>query len=197
MRGQGDLTLSLNCVLLESNLDEARRLRTWARSHDYPISFVVGESRDRFFTEGLEDSFVSRTDRGVVVSFLRELAEDPGEGAASALRYRELADVLAGAAERSLSCYYAMGGVLLGHDGTLYYCSHSRALGDCLSRSPADIYYASENVSYRRRELLDRECRCCPPYTRTRWESEKDLLRTAAHSLRRRVVGWRRRGSEP
>jgi hypothetical protein len=85
-----------------------------------------------------------------------------------------------------------MGGVLLGHDGRLYYCSHSDEIGDCLDRPPAEIYFDPGNLDYRVSALLRAECLHCPPYTRTRWEIEKDLPSMMVDVVRRRMT--RRRG---
>ena len=187
LREQERLTFSFNCVLLADNLENMRDLTQWARERSIPVNFVVGEQRDRFRTGGLEGAFVGEERRGQLLSFLRKVAGDPEQGVPSAVKYLELADVLEGRGTRHLSCYYAMGGVLLGHDGTLYYCPHSRAVGSCRERAPMAIYYDRENLEYRMRELQHRKCPVCPPYTRTRWEIEKDLPRMLAAAVRRRL----------
>jgi len=187
LRDQGRLTFSFNCVLLADNLESARELTRWAGERGIPVSFVVGEQRDRFRTNGLESAFVSPEHRAELLAFLRSVADDPAQGAPSVVKYRELADVLEGRGTRSLSCYYAMGGLLLGHDGTLYYCSHSRAIGSCRDDAPTAIYYQPDNLTYRRRELQHEKCPVCPPYTRTRWEIEKDLPRMLAAAVLRRL----------
>jgi MoaA/NifB/PqqE/SkfB family radical SAM enzyme len=189
LRDAGSLSFSMNCVLLADNLGSVRELRGWAGRRGVHLSFVVGEHRLRFRTEGLDGAFASGPVEDEMISFLREIADDPAESAVAAAKYREIADMLEGRRERTLSCYYAMGGLLLGHDGTLYYCSHSREIGSCLERPAAEIFLDRGNLDYRRRELLRSECRHCPPYTRTRWEIERDLPRTlagmAARKLRR------------
>ncbi|HHQ49559.1 MAG TPA: radical SAM protein [Acidobacteria bacterium] len=187
MRAEGALTFSFNCVLLAGNLDSVRRLQEWARQREIPIAFVMGEQRERFFTEGLEEAFLDPAAGSELLAFLSERAEDPSLSAVQAEKYRELVRVLEGRGPRRLSCYYAMGGLLLGFDGRLYYCSHSREIGDCTRRSAYEIYTDPANLKYRRRELFGAECRTCPPYTRTRWEIEKDLPRMLLASLRRRI----------
>ncbi len=187
LREQGRLTFSFNCVLLAENLENVRDLTRWAGERSIPVSFVVGEQRDRFRTGGLEGAFIGAERQHELLSFLRSVADDPAQGAPSAVKYRELADVLEGRKTRRLSCYYAMGGLLLGHDGTLYYCPHSRAVGNCRDRAPNSIYYDPENLEYRRRELRQKKCLVCPPYTRTRWEIEKDLPKMLSAIVLRRL----------
>jgi hypothetical protein len=173
-------------VLLDGNLDQAEALDRWAGEHGLPISFVVGEQRERFFTRGLEDAFLGESARPRLAAFFRRQAERSGQRLGVAVKYDELADMLAGRRERSASCYYALGGLLLGHDGALYYCSHSREVGRCRQGSAHGIYYSPQNLDYRQ-ALLQRECLHCPPYTRTRWELEADLHRLAGFWLRRTV----------
>jgi MoaA/NifB/PqqE/SkfB family radical SAM enzyme len=193
LRDEGRLSFSLNCVLLTDNLGGADELRRWAAGRGIPLSFVVGEHRARFRTDGLDSAFVDGSARQPLVEFLEGLADDPDQSTVAAGKYREIASMVAGHGARSLSCYYAMGGVLLGHDGRLYYCSHSREIGSCLDRAPLDIYRDPDNLAYRERELFAAECRQCPPYTRTRWEIERDLPRVLADSVRRTLGSSRRR----
>jgi len=192
LRDQGRLSFSMNCVLLAENLGQADELRTWAGSRGIPLSFVIGEHRSRFRTEGLEEAFVADDDQRKLVDFMRRLTNDQTQSATSAQKYREIADMLEGGATRSLACYYAMGGVLLGYDGRLYYCSHSEEIGSCVERVPYEVYFDAANLEYRRTELLASECRHCPPYTRTRWEIEKDLPRFIRDVVRRKLAASRR-----
>ena len=180
LRDEERLSLSMNCVLLADNLAAADELRSWAANRNIPLSFVIGEHRPRFRTDGLDDAFVQDDDRSELIAFLQRLADDPGQSSVASDKYREIASMLEGGTDRTLSCYYAMGGLVLGHDGRLFYCSHSDEIGNCLEESAAEIYFDSKNLEYRKTELLGAECRGCPPYTRTRWEIEKDLPRTLA-----------------
>jgi len=184
LRDQGRLSFSMNCVLLAENLADAHELRTWAESKAVPLSFVIGEHRLRFRTEGLDGAFVSGDGQQGLVDFLRDLAEDPSQSAVSAGKYREIVAILEERKTRTLSCYYAMGGLLLGHDGRLFYCSHSEEIGSGVHRRPEEVYFDPANLDYRRNTILGTECRHCPPYTRTRWEIEKDLPRTLAQTIR-------------
>ena len=186
-RAQGHLSFSINCVLLADNLAAAADLERWAGARSIPISFVVGERRDRFFTDGLESAFLGPDGEGELLRFLRERRDDPHKSASSVTKYRELVAILEGRKKRSLACYYAMGGLLLGHDGSLYYCSHSEEIGNCLDRPACEIYFDPKNLEYRSAKLLNAECLTCPPYTRTRWEIEKDLPRTFAEEFRQWV----------
>lgn len=173
-RRSGFLTFSLNAVLLKVNLDGARDLAEWADAGDIPLSFVVGEQRDRFHNAEMDDVFVGPEEKAPLMDFLRERCR--AKGGPLAVRYDELLNVLAGKAERTLVCYYALGGFVLGRDGSMYYCSHSRLIGNCRDRSAHDVFYDPENLTYRR-SLLDDACRQCPPYTMTRWEMQANAHR--------------------
>jgi MoaA/NifB/PqqE/SkfB family radical SAM enzyme len=180
-RNRGQLSCSLNCVLLKNNLDHAPDLRRWAGEQELPISFVLGEERERFHNRECRDRFVGDDDRQRMIGFIRTLAET-GDGSA-AVKYRELLSMLEQGRERTLSCYYGFAGLLLGHDGTLYYCSHSKAIGNAAETPAHRLFHDRKHLDYRRDELLGAECRDCPPYTLTRMELLKDIHK----HLRRRL----------
>ena len=193
---QGELTVSLNAVLLKDTLPRARELFEWARKLRLPISFVVGEIRDRF--RNLEDGehFLGEEDTPALLAFLEERSRSSSLRNLSALRYREIAGILTGTLQRSLACYYALGGVLMGHDGTLFYCSHSKAIGNCREKSPYEIFFQEDNLLYRKQELLEKECKTCPPYTLTRWELQADLHKVLSLLAREKLLKLSGRGSE-
>ncbi len=181
-RGRGQLSCSLNCVLLRDNLGQAPELLRWAREQELPLSFVLGEERERFHNQDCRQRFLGDEDREKLTGFIRGLAAEFSAANPSALKYDEILRMLEEGRERTLSCYYAFAGVLLGLDGTLYYCSHSKGIGNA-ARTPAHrLFYSRENLGYRRDKLLRAECRHCPPYTLTRMELEKDILKLAGRA---------------
>lgn len=187
-RENGELTVSLNCVLLKDNLDDARRLRAWGRNNGLSVNFVLGEERDRFANHGLRDALPDAGGRENLVSFLEEMYGDISLNNLSPVRYLELIGLIEKTRRRSTSCYYAIAGVLLGHDGKLYYCSHSREIGDCRAKPPYEIYHDRTNLEYREKGLLQEECFRCPPYTMTRLELEKNMHEVLRLVLRRRLT---------
>ena len=189
-RAGGELTFSFNGVLLRDNLDHAQDLARWAGAQGIPISFVVGEQRARFRNETRANVYLDEADRPRLLAFLSTLDQGLSPRYLSPLRYRELIRLLEGRGDRTLPCYYALGGLVLGHDGQLYYCSHSRSIGNGLARPAHELYYDAANLAYRRSELLGAECRRCPPYTLTRWEIEANAWGVARALLTER---WRRR----
>jgi MoaA/NifB/PqqE/SkfB family radical SAM enzyme len=188
-RRNNELTFSLNCVLLSENLETAPAILNWAADNDAPINFVLGEQRERFFNDEMKSTFMKEEQRERLVEFLRDLSRDGSFKNPGRIKYRELIDMIEGRKHRSLSCYYAFSGFLLGYDGTLYYCSHSDGIGNCLKRSAYDLYYDPDNLRYRQAELIEKECRYCPPYTRTRMEMEKDLYKIFKFVLKDKISG--------
>ncbi len=181
------LSLSLNCVLLNDNIDEAPYLLKWAKENNIPINFVIGEQRERFFNHEMEDVFIGPEKADMLLGFFRELSEKVSLDNMSAIRYKELIKMIEGKGKRSLSCHYAFSGFLLGYDGTLYYCSHSKGIGNCRRRSAYDIFYDNDNLKYRQSELIQRECYQCPPYTLTRLELEKDIFKILKFVVKERI----------
>jgi MoaA/NifB/PqqE/SkfB family radical SAM enzyme len=170
----GELCLSLHCVIT----DALQGLLCWSQERNLPISFALGEVRDRFLNRGKADQVrIADGQIGLVIGFFRELSRDKGLFKPSAFRYHHVANMLQFGQKRTMSCHYAMGGVILGPQGELYYCPHSQALGNCRDQPAYKIYYDGENLNYRRSGLVKDECLHCPPYTFNRLEFEKDVLK--------------------
>lgn len=170
--------LSLHCVVTAANVSHLHALRRWSQERGLPISFALGEVRDRFLNlEKADEVRLDAGQRDLLARFLRELSREKALLNPSAYRYHHLADMLEFGHERTMACHYALGGVILGSQGELYYCPHSRCLGHCRDQSAYDIYYDEENLDYRRSQMVRGECLHCPPYTFNRLEFAKDLLK--------------------
>lgn len=183
--GQDALSLSLNCVITNRNAASLDALQAWCAERRLRVNFILGEVRSRFFNRDMEgDTLVSGEQKQAAIDFLRRLAARKSLVNPAAYRYDHLAGMLERGARRRMACHYAMGGLILGSHGDLYYCSHSRAIGNCRERAPYDIYFDPDNLAYRRQSLLHEECARCPPNTFNRLEFQKDLLRFVAFLFR-------------
>jgi MoaA/NifB/PqqE/SkfB family radical SAM enzyme len=177
MRDARGFFLSANCVITGLNVRYLDRVLAWGQEETIPVSFVLGEVRDRFNNASMEDDVtLGPHERPLAVSFLRRLSESRGVHVQHAFRYRELANMLEHGRARRLACHYLMGGVILGSDGQLYYCKHSGPIGNSLDRSAEEIYLDADNLRYRSRDIQGRICPVCLPNTYNRMEVEKDLL---------------------
>jgi MoaA/NifB/PqqE/SkfB family radical SAM enzyme len=169
---------SLNCAISNVNAPHLRELLEWSQDHGLHINFVLAEVRDRFFNQDqAEQTAVSGDNKREAIRFLRHLAADRRLMNPVALRYHCLANMLEHGAERCLSCHYAMGCLILGSHGDLYYCPHSKSIGNCRHQPAHEIYYAEENLAYRRAVLLRDTCHHCPPNTFNLMEFGKDIVR--------------------
>jgi hypothetical protein len=177
-------------VLLKSNISQARELARWAQEQDMEIRFVVGEMRQRFLNEEFEKEFLGPADREELIAFLEEMAEDFSLRNPSSLRYKELIGMYRDGKTRSLPCYYELSGVLLGYDGSLFYCSHSKPIGNCLQKSAYEIFFDPDNLSYRKSRLKGKECLSCPPYTLTRLELQADIPQVVGQLVSSRLRRW-------
>ncbi|MBN1224500.1 MAG: hypothetical protein JXB23_14725 [Candidatus Aminicenantes bacterium] len=170
--------LGVNCVITDTNIDHLHDMLQWSREENIPVNFTLGEVRDRFHNLDTNVMSAIRTHKKKdLLKFLRSLAKNKSLFNQHAYRYRQLADMIELDKKRRISCHYAMGGVILGSEGTLYYCKDSRPIGNCRERSAEALYFDPENLSYRKKELIEKKCRTCPPNTFNRIELEKDLLK--------------------
>jgi len=170
--------LGINCVLTPLNLLRGDEMRRWGERERIPVNFTLGEVRERFYNTGMSgDILITGEGQKKLIKFFKSLARERSLGNHHALRYSELACLLGGRSPRRLSCHYATTGVILGSDGSLYYCKDSKSLGNCLKTRASSLYYAPENLHYRQEELIQKKCLNCPPNTFNRIELEKDILK--------------------
>jgi MoaA/NifB/PqqE/SkfB family radical SAM enzyme len=170
--------LSVNCVISALNAHRIEDMAAWSRERNIPANFVLAEVRERFHNREMENNVSLRQDqKPSVIRFFRRLAQDEPFLRHHRLRYRLLADMLESGGPRRLSCQYRIGGAVLGSRGELYYCKAGREIGNCRLRPPSRIYFAPEQLRYRKKELLSGVCPRCLPYTFNRQEVEKDCLK--------------------
>jgi len=175
---RGGRFLSVNCVITNVNASNLYDLLEWCEEHDVHVNFILGEVRDRFFNLDMAaQTAVSGEGKEQTIDFLKYLAQDKSLTNPVAFRYHRLANMLEHGEERVMACHYAMGGLILGSHGDIYYCAHSKAIGNCRERSAYEIYYDKENLKYRDLKLIREKCLHCPPNTFNRLEFQKDLLR--------------------
>ncbi|HDL64385.1 MAG TPA: radical SAM protein [Proteobacteria bacterium] len=178
IRDQNMFYLGINCVITNFNVFDLYEMLKWSDYEEIPINFTLGEVRDRFDNLEMKENIEIRGEgRDFLIRFFRKLGKEKSLFNHHALRYKELADIIEFNSKRTLSCHYAMGGLILGSEGLLYYCKKSKAIGNCRERSAYSIYYGKSNLKYREKELLEVECKKCPPNTFNRIELEKDLLK--------------------
>jgi MoaA/NifB/PqqE/SkfB family radical SAM enzyme len=170
------LYLSANCVITPLNSGHLDRVLEWSQRMNIPVNFVLGEIRERFQNYGMErDTLIGDENREEIISFLRKLAVRKEIFFHHALRYETLANMLEFDSERKLACYYALGGAVIGSDGALSYCPHSKEIGYAGDRSLLEIYFDPSNLRYLKESLRRDRCPKCPSYNFNRMEVEKDL----------------------
>ncbi len=186
-RAEAPFYLSVNCVVTNLNLDGLEAMVEWGRREGLPVNFTLGEMRERFDNLGAAADIIPQgQDRLRLARFFRGLSARRSVYGQHALRYAELADMLEKGSPRRLACHYAIGGAILGSDGTMYYCKNSPALGSALERPAADVYDDPRNLKMRAEKIFRDTCPGCPPNTLIKMEAEKDLFRVLGFLLRPR-----------
>jgi MoaA/NifB/PqqE/SkfB family radical SAM enzyme len=179
--------LGVNCVITDLNIDHLTSMVEWSKSEGIPINFTLGEVRERFHNLDSDVMKESKaTKKAELLTFLRSLSQNKSLFNQHAYRYQKLADMIEFGTSRKISCHYAMGGVILGSEGDLYYCKDSKSLGNCREQPASAVYFSADNLSYRNNELIQSKCKSCPPNTFNRIELEKDLLKYLKFLLSRK-----------
>ncbi|MFH1038807.1 MAG: radical SAM protein [PVC group bacterium] len=178
IQDENNFYLGINCVITSLNVPGIAEVGKWGEDKGIPVNFTLGEVRDRFNNSGVRDVVeVQGEKKEAVINFFKELARNKSLCNHHALRYQELAEMLERGKERRLACHYAMGGVIAGWDGSLFYCKDSKTIGNCRKNSAFSIYSDRLNQDYRNQRILQEKCRHCPPNTFNRLELEKDIAR--------------------
>jgi len=187
IKEQYGIYLSVNCVITRLNVNHLDRIFEWSQETQVPINFVLGEIRERFHNLEMEhDTLIGQENREDLITFLRRLANRKNIFFQHTLRYDSLANMLEFGCKRNLACYYALGGFVIGSDGALSYCPHSKEIGSCRGRSALEIYFDPSNLRYRRESLQKDKCLTCPSYNFNRMEVEKDLWKVMKHLVLKR-----------
>jgi MoaA/NifB/PqqE/SkfB family radical SAM enzyme len=170
--------VSANCVITDLNIRSLSAILEWSRKENIPVNFTLGEIRERFNNLDFSDEITIKKEHlNDLVDFFKSLSKSKKAFMHHTLRYKQLADMLESNKTRSLACHYAMGGIILGSDSSLYYCKNSKAIGNCKDKPATAIYFADENLRYRKDQLIKKRCLSCPPNTFNKIEAEKDLLK--------------------
>ncbi|HHT9119113.1 MAG TPA: radical SAM protein [Candidatus Hypogeohydataceae bacterium YC41] len=170
--------LNLNCVITKINLENIPELIQWGKMVDLPITFILGELRERFMNLDTASNIVIPKDKkDLLIKFLRTLSAKKSLFNHHAFRYKALADMIEFNTERDISCHYDIGGVILGSEGDIHYCPQSSSIGSCRERSAFDIYYDAKNIDYRINSVQRERCPFCPPLTFNKLELHKDMLK--------------------
>ena len=151
---------------------------SWSKTEQIPVNFNLGEVRERFHNQTFKNTIkIREKDKKYLTVFLRNLAKSKLFFFQHALRYTHMADMIEFNKNRTLACQYAMAGVILGSDGSLFYCKDSESIGNCQAQSALTIYYDKRNLKYRKKKIIKEKCRSCIPNTFNRIELEKDILK--------------------
>jgi MoaA/NifB/PqqE/SkfB family radical SAM enzyme len=170
--------LSANCVLTDVNVLETDRLIRWSKENGLPVRFALGEVRERFENfDTASKTLVGPDKRSHLIKFLRGLAADRRLLNLSAFRYHVIAEMIEKGTPRNLSCHYRQGAAIIDSYGDLYYCPHSKSIGNCRTHAAREIFFGREGQSYRNLRLIPEKCPRCPPYSFNRQELKKDFFR--------------------
>jgi molybdenum cofactor biosynthesis enzyme MoaA len=183
---ENNFYISINCVVSNFNLFNLEEMLSWSKTEQIPVHFNLGEVRGRFYNQTFRNNIeIKEKDKKSLIVFFRNLAKSKQYFLQHALRYTHMADMLEFNRDRVLACQYAMAGVILGSDGSLFYCKDSEPIGNCQAQSALKIYYDKNNLTYRKKKIIKEKCKSCIPNTFNRIELEKDILKFLIFLIKR------------
>lgn len=156
------LYLSLNCVLMPSNLPHLPSLKAFANKHHLPITYALpvltGDYYDNLET-GSEITLVADH-----LTAAQQFLTDLGERDQSATRfyYQDMAHMLEGN-PRERTCMMGYYNFILEHDGNVYPCytSETHPFGNLLTESFESVWFG-EQANASRQYTQESCCPGCP-----------------------------------
>jgi MoaA/NifB/PqqE/SkfB family radical SAM enzyme len=144
--------VGIDPTIFSMNVHEMQKLKDLAERLRMPITFQIAAVADDYYhNTGVEEVLrVSDEGRVKLVEFLRRQVAESSLLDSLAYYYAEVVENLEGAPTRGLPCPFADQGLLLNPDGSLQYCHNSHPIGNVLEKSSGELYYAQENLAYRR-----------------------------------------------
>jgi MoaA/NifB/PqqE/SkfB family radical SAM enzyme len=154
--------MSLDPTIFSMNVHELQKLDDLADRLKLPITFQFAAVADDYYhNSNLENVLnIDAKGRNSLIEFLRQRIAESSLFDALSYYYAEVIDRAQGATQRSLPCPFASQGLLLNPDGSLQYCHNSQQIGNALETSSSDIYYAKQNLNYRK-SVRQNKCPSC------------------------------------
>jgi sulfatase maturation enzyme AslB (radical SAM superfamily) len=154
--------LSIDPTIFSMNVHEMQELKGLADRLNLSITFQFAAMADYYYHNADLEQLLKLDDdgRARLVEFLRHHMAELSLFDALAYYYLEVIEQEQGASTRSLPCPFTDQGLLLDPDGSLHYCHNSRPIGNGLDTGSSELYYAAENLAYRKSVWKER-CPSC------------------------------------
>lgn len=159
LRKRLPFNLVLACTFTHSNVEDARRVLEYAKSHGVYVifrrAFTINRIENENIFKGIEPSAAQDV---LLKDFLRHVRQDYDRSHARSLYYEMLLQMMDGA-ERPLPCLYRKAGLFVDHVGDFFVCTvASKKLGNGLETDPETLYFGSAGY---RNEMAAGPCRSC------------------------------------
>jgi MoaA/NifB/PqqE/SkfB family radical SAM enzyme len=155
----------LASTIFAKNLDDAARIREWARAKNLDIVFNMLRFTDNMLhNRDLEEKigFGSREEEFMRAFFLDRVAEE-SVLSGQAFTYLHYADMIANGYHRTMPCPFQRQGLLLNPNGDLFYCENSAKLGNALDTPAEELYFGTANLAHRQALKRDTCPTCLSP----------------------------------
>lgn len=144
------------------NVRYAEQMYEWCKERNINLIFNVPRTSAAFLdNEHLSNNVVlSPEDQEWVTNFFRRLVREGSFFNGDVFLYHNYIKQYENGGNRTMSCPYQEQGIILNPFGELLYCEMSKPIGNLRDGDPADAYYASQNLSYRK-EIREYVCDTC------------------------------------
>ncbi len=159
LRRRVPFNLVLACTFTHSNVENARAVLDYAKSHGVYVIFRRAVSINRIENaEIIGNVQPSAEQTKVLADFLRHVQREYDRSHARSLYYGMMQEMMGGA-ERSIPCLYRKAGLFVDHVGDFFVCTvASKRLGNGLETDSEQLYFGSAEY---RNEMAAGPCRSC------------------------------------
>lgn len=157
------IPLQIQSTISNQNIFGVNEIVHFAKQNKLDIVFRKATSIERlynneiiseFFTNNHENSFFSDF---ISSSEVNSITKNPNRR----LFYKDLSSRLIKKGDRKAPCHFQNNGVLISAHGDMYHCSiDTKKLGNCLEKSPLEIYFSKKSKDALK-ILLENKCNAC------------------------------------
>ncbi len=149
-------------TIFATNLEDANNILGWAREKKLDVVFNMLRLTDNMLgNRNLEEKIgFGQREEDYMRHFFLDRVKEESVLSGQAFMYLHYADMIANGYQRTMPCPFKSQGLLLNPNGALFYCEHSKELGNVLYEDAAAIYFKAENLAHRA-TFEDGICKTC------------------------------------
>jgi MoaA/NifB/PqqE/SkfB family radical SAM enzyme len=149
-------------TIFATNMEDARNILAWARSHKLDIVFNMLRFTDNMLNNKELEATIGfqKREEEFMREFFLERVEEESILSGQSFMYLHYADMIANGYLRTMPCPFQSQGLLLNPNGSLFYCENSKEIGNVLDEDAETLYFKAANLAHRE-DVKNNVCPTC------------------------------------